>query len=425
MIDLGVLLSLTMALGIGLLIGLERGWKDRAGPEGSRIAGFRTIGLIGLFGGLAALADQGQGFVLAGGLIAIALLLRQGYKDQIESSDEVSVTTLMAALLAYGLGAIAALGHSQIAAMGGVITTFLLWIRVPLHAFLNRLSESEISAFLRWLLITIVVLPLLPDENYGPFEALNPRTIWLMVVLISGLSFLAFVGTKWFGQKSGLLLTAFLGGLVSSTAVTLAIARMVRDEKLVRGVGLSAICLAWIMMLVRTGIVVSVMAPALLTALVPVLLAILVVLGLAFILTLNRTTEQSHIDEMALKNPLDLTEAATFAGVLTIALLASKGAATLFGSQALLLVSTLTGAIDIEAVSLSVPKLAGTVVSPQAAILAITLAIASNTIFKGILFGLVTHGKHWRSITALVVATTSVGFLTLVLMQAGVRFSEF
>ena len=210
---------------------------------------------------------------------------------------------------------------------------------------------------------------------------------------------------------------------MSSTAVTLAIARMVRDEKLVRGVGLSAICLAWTMMLVRTGIVVSVIAPTLLTAFVPVLFAMLVVLGLAFVLTLNRTTGKSHPDEMALKNPLDLTEAATFAGILTIALLASKGAATLFGSQALLLVSTFTGTIDIEAVSLSVPKLAGTVVSPQAAVLAITLAIAANTVFKGVLFGLVAHGRYWRSIAALVVTTTSVGLLTLILVQGGVRFS--
>lgn len=418
MVDLSVLLSLTTALGIGLLIGLERGWKDRADPEGSRIAGFRTIGLIGLFGGLAALADHGQGFVLAGGLIAIALLLRQGYQGQLETSDEVSVTTLMAALLAYALGAIAVLGHPQIAAMGGVITTFLLWLRVPLHAFLNRLSESEISAFLRWLLISIVVLPLLPDEDFGPFDALNPRTIWLMVVLISGLSFVAYVGTKWFGQKSGLLLTAFLGGLVSSTAVTLAIARMVRDEKLVKGVGLSAICLAWIMMLVRTGIVVTVLAPALLADFVPILTSMLFVLGLAFMLTFNRSNEQSHPDEMALRNPLDVTEAATFAGILTIALMVSKGAATLFGSQALLFVSTLTGAIDIEAVSLSVPKLAGTVVSAQAAIVAITLAIFSNTIFKGVLFTFVTRGRHVRSISALVVATIGVGVLTLVLITA-------
>ena len=100
MIDLATLFSLTTALGIGLLIGLERGWKDREDPEGSRIAGFRTIGLIGLFGGLLALVDQGHGFILTGELIAIAVLLRQGYKDQVESSSEVSVTSLMAALLA-------------------------------------------------------------------------------------------------------------------------------------------------------------------------------------------------------------------------------------------------------------------------------------------------------------------------------------
>jgi len=416
MLDLNTLFSLTTALGIGLLIGLERGWKDREDPEGSRIAGFRTIGLIGLFGGLIATIDQGQGFVLAGGLVAIALLLRQGYQDRLKSSDEVSVTTLMAALLAYALGAVAVLGSSQIAAMGGVVTTFLLWIRVPLHAFLDRLNESEISAFLRWLLISIVVLPLLPNQDYGPYDALNPRTIWLMVVAISGLSFLAYVGTKWFGQKSGLLLTAFLGGLVSSTAVTLAVARMVRKEKLVKGVALSAICLAWTMMLIRTGIVVSVIAPNLLKEIAPTLVAMLVVIGIAFSIMLHRSGVQTHGEDMALKNPLDLKEAATFAIVLTLALLISKSAATQFGSKALLLVSSVTGAIDIEAVSLSVPKLAGSIVSSRTAVLAIAFAMMSNTVFKGIVFVTVSNGRYLRSVSVLVVATVSSGLLAIVLL---------
>ncbi|MEL7031610.1 MAG: DUF4010 domain-containing protein [Pseudomonadota bacterium] len=413
MIDLATLFSLTTALGVGLLIGLERGWKDREDPEGSRIAGFRTIGLIGLFGGLLALVDEGHGFILASGLIAIALLLRQGYKGQLESSNEVSVTSLIAALLAYALGAVAVLGNSQIAAMGGVVTTFLLWIRGPLHTFLKRLSEAEISAFLRWLLISIVVLPLLPNDNYGPFEALNPRTIWLMVVLISGLSFIAYVGTKWFGHRSGLLMTAFLGGLVSSTAVTLAIARMVRADKLAQGVGLSAICLAWAMMLIRTGIVVTIIAPVLLHDLAPIIAAILVVIGLAFALTLNRSPAVSHPEDVSLRNPLDLLEAATFAIILTLALLISKGAATLFGSEALLVVSSLTGAIDIEAVSLSVPKLAGTVVSTRIAVLAIVFAIFTNTIFKGALFAIVTRGRYLISISALIGTIVAAGAISL------------
>jgi uncharacterized membrane protein (DUF4010 family) len=413
MVDLATLFSLTTALGIGLLIGLERGWKDREDPEGSRIAGFRTIGLIGLFGGLVALLDREQGFVLAGGLVAIALLLRQGYKGQLESSNEVSVTSFMAALLAYALGAVAVLGNPQIAAMGGVVITFLLWIRVPLHTFLKRLSESEISAFLRWLLISIVILPLLPNEEYGPFDALNPRTIWLMVVLISGLSFVAYVGTKWFGQKSGVLLTAFLGGLVSSTAVTLAIARMVREDQLKQGVGLSAICLAWAMMLIRTSIVVTIIAPALLQELALALAAMLVVIGLAFVIAFNQPRQASHPEDVALKNPLDLVEAATFAIVLTLALLISKGAATVFGDQALLLVSSLTGAIDIEAVSLSVPKLAGSVISTRVAVLAIVLAIFANTLFKGVLFTVASKGRFAVSVSVLIIAMIAAGLLAI------------
>ncbi len=409
MLDLNTLIGLTTSLGVGLLIGLERGWKDREDPEGSRVAGFRTIGLIGLFGGLSALIDRGQGFVLAGGLVGIALLLRQGYKGQLETSDEVSVTTLMAALLSYVLGAVAIVASPQIAAMGGVITTFLLWIRVPLHAFLDRLSEAEISAFLRWLLISIVVLPVLPNQDFGPFEALNARTIWLMVVLISGLSFLAYVAAKWFGQKSGVLLTAFLGGLVSSTAVTVAIARMSREEKLARGVDLSAISLSWMMMLIRTGFVVGVLAPNVFKDLAPTLVGMLAMIGVGFLISFSRANESDTADDVTLKNPLDLTEAATFAIILTLALLLSKGAATVFGSQALLFVSSITGAIDIEAVSLTVPQLVESVISKRAGVMAITFAIISNTAFKAALFLIVSRGRNRYSVGCLSIATIAVG----------------
>ncbi|MDJ0921553.1 MAG: DUF4010 domain-containing protein [Henriciella sp.] len=415
MIDLNHLFSLATALGIGLLIGLERGWKEREGPEGSRIAGFRTFGLIGFLGGMSALADQGTGFVLTGGLIGTVLLLRQGYKEQLQSSDEASVTTLIAALLTYALGAVAVLGHSQIAAMGGVVTAFVLWLRVPLHAFLDRLSEAEISAFLRWLLITIVVLPLLPDENFGPFESLNPRSIWLMVVLISGLSFFAFLGIKWLGQRGGLLLTAFLGGLISSTAVTLAIARLVRAKDIPGGAGLAALCLSWMMMLARTAIVVGLIAPVLLIDLGPVLIAAMIVIAAVFVLTFRRLSVSGPSEPMSLNNPVDLREAATFALVLSAALMLSKGVATMLGPEALLFVSALTGAVDIEAVSLSVTRLAGTIITDQTATLAIAFAVFANTVFKGVLFLVIGKGQSVQTVSALVLGTIAAGAGVLVL----------
>ena len=400
-------MELAIALAVGLLIGLERGWKDRADADGSRVAGFRTIGLIGLLGGLAMLIDGGKGFVLAAGFVGLALLLREGFEAQIDASHKVSVTTMVAALTAYTLGALAVSGQPHLAAMGGVATTFILWLRSPFHSFLRRIEEKELDAFLRWLLISIVVLPVLPDQYYGPYNALNPRTIWLMVVLISGLGFLGYLGMKWLGQRRGSVFLALSGGLVSSTATTLAFAKLARQDQSRQNALLAGTAVAWAMMFIRTFVIVSLLTPALLTYLYLPLGAMLIVSVIAAVILYSRNSHDAATN-ISISNPLDLKSAGMFAILLTIAMALSKAAAQSFGDMSLFMVSIVAGAIDIEAISLSMTQMAGHEVGIHIAANAIALAAIANTIFKSgiaVFSGGASFGRHCLFLALLLAAT--------------------
>ena len=412
MTDAYPLMELAAALAVGLLIGLERGWKDRTDPEGSRVAGFRTIGLIGLLGGLAMLIDGGKGFVLAAGFVGLALLLREGFVAQIDATREVSVTTMIAALTAYALGAIAVSGRPQLAAIGGVATTFILWLRIPFHGLLNRIEEKELNAFLHWLLISIVVLPVLPDQSFGPYDAFNPRTIWLMVVLISGLGFAGYIGMKWLGRRRGSILLAISGGLVSSSAATLAFARLASKDTSGLNALVGGVAIAWAMMFIRTLIIIAILAPVLLPSLGPPLGVMLLFCLGAALWHFGRSTSSST-SEITLSNPLDLKSAAIFTLVLTTGMLASKAASNTFGELGLYTVAVIAGAVDIEAISLSLTQMVGRDVDVQIASIAVALAAIANTLFKGVLGAVTGRGQFGRRCILLAVLTASSGALAL------------
>tara|TARA_R110001606_G_scaffold44026_2_gene115851 strand:- start:1153 stop:2418 length:1266 start_codon:yes stop_codon:yes gene_type:complete len=387
--------GLLTALGIGLLIGLERGWKDRADPDGSRVAGFRTIGLIGFLGGLFAFIDTGSGLVIAAGFVGLALLLREGFEAQIDVTRIVSVTTMVAALSAYALGALAVLGHSQAAAAGAVIVAFVLWLRTPFHALLHRIEEKELSAFLRLLLISVVVLPVLPDKAYGPYEAFNPHTIWWMVVLISGLEFVGYLGVKWLGSRRGLGLLALAGSFASSTAVTLSFARFSRNalgdvRALVGGTSL-----AWAGMIVRTTVILGALAPALVVPLaLPFGFMLIVALGITAMFLLRRGTQAAP--ELVLSNPLDIRSALFFAALLATALFLSRAAADVLGPTGIYGVALVAGAADVDAISLSMVQMSAKGLSAETAAVAVALAAIANTLLKGTIAIVAGEGAYRR-----------------------------
>ena len=376
--------DLLAALAIGLLIGLERGWKDRADPTGSRVAGFRTFGLIGLVGGLAATLDTGNGFILAASAIGLAILLREGFEAHIDVTRDVSATTMVAALITFCLGAVSVKISPLLGAGGAVVTAFILWLRDPMHRLLDRIEQRELSAFLRLLLISIVVLPVMPDVGVGPWQVINPRHIWWMVVLISGLSFIGYLGVKFLGERGGVGLLALAGGLSSSTAVTLSFARLSRNSADRFAAFAGGTAAAWAVMFVRTALIVGSIRPSLLMSLALPMGAMFAVAALAALITLWLQSEKTPA-QLALPNPLDIPSALIFAGLLTAALVISRMAQEYWGQSGIIGVAAIAGAVDADSITISMSRLTDGQITDQLASRAIITGVIANTVFKGVL----------------------------------------
>lgn len=372
--------NLFAALAIGLIVGLERGWKERGDPTGSRVAGFRTFGLIGLVGGLAASLDPGNGFVISAGVIGLALLLRQGFEAHIDETRNVSATTMIAALITFSLGAVSVKLSPLLAGGGAVVTAFILWLREPMHDLLNRIDANEMSAFLRLLLISIVVLPAMPDVGLGPYQVINPRHIWWMVVLISGLGFIGYVSVKALGERAGVGLLALAGGLASSTAATLSLSQLSKAGGRASAYA-GGVAMAWSVMVMRTVLIVAAIRPALLPMLwLPMAAMLTATLMVAGALLWRQPSKTEA--KLALPNPLDLKSAIVFAAVLTLALVLSRVAQAAWGESGVFGVATIAGAVDADAVTLSMGRLSAGELSDQVAARAIVIGVVVNTLFK-------------------------------------------
>ena len=225
--NLSLVGRLAVALAIGLLIGLERGWERRELAEGQRAAGFRTFGMIGLLGGVT--AQIGGSFLAVVGA-AVGIFVALGYWREPWRGQDVSITGLIAALLTFSLGALAGVGETTAASSTAVVVTLLLGFKPELHGIIRGLERLELLATLRLLLISVVLLPVLPNAGYGPWQAFNPYRTWWMVVLVAGISYIGYFAIRVLGEKRGILLTALCGGLVSSTAVTVNLARHAKNQ---------------------------------------------------------------------------------------------------------------------------------------------------------------------------------------------------
>jgi uncharacterized membrane protein YhiD involved in acid resistance len=223
-------IRLAVALAIGLLIGVERGWQERGAPEGSRVAGVRTYTLLGLLGGVSGLlAEQLGGLCLGLIFVGLAGVLTAAHVVDRRQHKDVGITSLVASLITFVLGAMAALGELAASASAAVVTTLLLGYKPLIHQWVSALERKDLSAGLTLLLISVVLLPLLPNQGYGPWQALNPYEIWWMVVLIASISFAGYYAIKLMGKRRGTLFTGLFGGLASSTALTLHFSRLARD----------------------------------------------------------------------------------------------------------------------------------------------------------------------------------------------------
>jgi uncharacterized membrane protein (DUF4010 family) len=316
-----LLQRLGLALAVGLLIGAERGWQERSATEGERVAGIRTFGLLGLLGGLWALLAQELGTIPLGfSFLAIALVMIVGHVLDVRADRDVGITTVIAALLTFALGAIAVQGHGAVAAAGAVSTAFILSLKSFFHGWLKKLEQTEIFAALKLLLMSVVILPWLPDRGYGPWNALNPYDIWLFVVLIAGISFAGYFAMKLAGSTRGIIVTGLLGGMVSSTAVTLSFSRLAAKEK-IRPLLCGGILLAAAVMFPRILLEVAVVNPSLLASLaVPLGAMTLATVGAAAWFWRQYRGDSANA-ELSVRNPVELLQALQFGLFLALILL--------------------------------------------------------------------------------------------------------
>ena len=390
-----VLWHLLVGFGLGALIGLEREQSE----SGGTFAGSRTFPLFALYGGLVA------AFVPSAQAVALAVLvvpLTVAYAGKVVYADDVGLTTLVAALLTTLLGAVAM--HSDAGAVVAVVVggtvTVLLSVKDPVHRFADRIEKTERIASAKFVLVVLVVLPSLPNRPIDTLYGLNPQFVWLMVVFVTGLGFVAYLLGIVFGPERSIALTGVIGGFVSSTATTVSMAeKTVQNESLYRASAF-AVVTASVVMFPRALVEVAVVNPGLLAHVVPPLGAMTAVGVVTAGALYWRTATDGTVEPGPMNNPFRLRPALFFGVIFAIVLLVSEHAHEWFGSSGIYLTAFLSGLADVDAMTISLSKLAadGTV-SERVAATGIVLAAVANTLLKAGLAWLLGTGRLGRLVS--------------------------
>lgn len=378
LLDPALWLAVGGGVGIGLLIGLER----ERNPAGK--AGVRTFALVSLLGTLAALVGVvvDNAWLLPAGLLAVTGMLIVAYA-RVAPEEDPGTTSVAAAGVAYLLGALAGLGQAPLAAALAIVVTALLYFKPELEGWSSALKREEQVSLLQFLVITFIVLPILPDRGYGPYGVLNPREIWLMVVLIAGVGVASYMAMRVAGERHGTLLTGLLGGLVSSTATTALYARRSNESAAMAKVALVVVSLANLVVLVRVAVLAAVVAPGLLPRLLPVLSAALAAGVAATAFLLWRSEGGAQLALPPARNPAEIGMALRFGALYALVLLAAAWLQDMIGSRGLYVATALSGVADVDPGVLSALNLyGGGRAEAGTAVVAIAIALLSNTLFK-------------------------------------------
>jgi len=415
--SLGLALRFAAALALGVMLGLER---ERSKPETGGFAGVRSFALISLAGALSAYFDLelAQPELALGVFAAIAAIVLVSYAVTARLG-ELGSTTEISALLAFLLGSLCMRGEVGLAAGLAVASGAVLALKEWLHRLAQRIERTDVEATLQFAIVTLVVLPLVPDASFGPppLDVVNPYQIWLMVVLISGLNFASYLLVKVVGAEHGIGLTGLLGGLVSSTAVTLGFSQRSRQHPEQAPALALGILIAWSVMFVRVPLLVAVVAPPLALALAPGMLA-LALPGLALCAARWRRRRSAETASVrAGPNPFELGQAIRFGLLFGAVTLASKAAELAFGDAGLYLAGALAGLTDVDAIALSMGKLvSGGGASLDVAARSVVIAVIANTLLKGALAAALGAPALRRALLPALAAILAGGALGAVLL---------
>lgn len=372
-----------LALALGLLIGLQRGWVLRGERPGARFAGIRTFGLLGLAGGIAGSFQVLSAPLAAVMLAATAILVLLGYWRSTRQTGSISGTASLAGLITLGAGYCAGLGAYALASAVAGGTVVLLAMRKQLHHALRHIDEAEIAAIARFALIALVILPLLPDTPMGPYHAWRPRQLWLVVVLVSGFSLAGYVGARWLGATRGILATAAAGSMVSSTAVTASLAGKLRDGTAGTTIANAGIALASAVMFVRVMILTAALAPRALPTFATLAVPGMVISLIGFGLIARPGLDATRQDGAPVpRNPFDLKPALLLM-VLTMALtIAARWVLQRYGDAGLATVLAISGVVDVDSAIITLGNLPAGSLSPKVAGLVLLPPVVLNTLFK-------------------------------------------
>lgn len=421
---------MSAALAIGLLIGLERGWREREDQEGSRAAGLRTHALAGLLGATWAVVAMRPGFDGAA-LLGLAFATFSGgiiffrYRESAREGT-FGVTSVVAAMLAFALGALAMLGDLQLAIATGVATTALLALKRVMHDWLRSLTWTELRSGLVLAAMTFILLPVLPNREMPQLAGLNPHELWLMTVLIAAISFAGYVAIKVAGHERGVILTGIAAGLVSSTAVTMALAERARERPEMTRLFTAGALVAGMTMLLRVLAVVALLNTELVWPLLAPLLAAAAVTGaMALLLTRRQARDGGAAQPFDLANPFELPTVLKFGALLAAIMLATKLASGFAGGQGLLALAAVSGIADVDAMTLAMTRQAGNGIAVDLAVQAILVVVAVNTLAKAALAW--SAGGRGPGLAMLAAAglALAAGLAALLIVGTGVTGGRF
>ncbi len=375
-----------LALGLGLLVGLQR---ER---RGSRLAGVRTFPLVTILGTLTGtLAEAlGNGMVYwALGSLAVLIAIADVTDLRVRGKEaDPGMTTEVALLVMFGVGVLTSQGSLALAAVIGGTTAVLLYVKDQLHGFAARLGPRDARAIMQFVVVTLVVLPILPNRTFGPYDVLNPRQIWWMVVLIVSLSLAGYVATRLSGERTGSLLGGALGGLISSTATTVSFARRSAGSSAAVPLAAIAILIASAVMMLRVLIEVAVVAPQQFLEMAwPIAISggVLALLGM---ITWRRTRDEA-IEVAEPRNPAELGSALIFGGLYALVIFLIAAMQDRFGSSGLYAVAAFSGLTDMDAITLSSAQMVrADRLDPSTAWRLVLVAASANMLFKGAIVAL-------------------------------------
>jgi uncharacterized membrane protein (DUF4010 family) len=363
----------------GAAIGIERQWSGHAEGPSAHFAGVRTFAMLGAIAGLAGWLSK-DAPVIAALLVAGAVGLT--IAAYIASSRrDVDGTTEVAAVLLIAAGVLSGMGQSRVASAIIAIEVLLLVEKSRLHSFVRRIDDVELRAGVRFSVMALVVLPLLPEGPFGPYAAVRPRQIWLLVLFFSGLSFLAHILQRVVGSARGYLVSGALGGMISSTNVTFTFAQASRQETThAMALAVGAIA-ANVVLYLRVGVAIAVLNAPLLPVAIRYLWPPALIVATALAIAV-RWSDRSHAPTHASRNPLQLIAALQMAAIFQVVLIVVRGAQTIWGTSGVLTTAAILGMTDVDALTLSMAR---GVASPDTAALAVAVGVLANTVLKALL----------------------------------------